>query len=91
MSAPARDTVAGRAYRDLQNKARRESRPTEELLSLYTLEGFLERLAVSARSADLVLKGGVLLAAYDLRRPTRDVDLQAPAMANDARPRSWRL
>jgi hypothetical protein len=84
VSVPARDTVAGRAYRDLQNKARRESRPTEELLSLYTLEGFLDRLAVSARSRDLVLKGGVLLAAYDLRRPTRDVDLQAPAMANDA-------
>jgi len=84
VSAPARDTVAGRAYRDLQNKARRESRPTDELLSLYTLEGFLDRLAVSARSRDFVLKGGVLLAAYDLRRPTRDVDLQVSAMANDA-------
>jgi Nucleotidyl transferase AbiEii toxin, Type IV TA system len=84
VSVPARDTVAGRAYRDLQNKARRESRPTEELLSLYTLEGFLDRLVVSARSREFVLKGGVLLAAYDLRRPTRDVDLQASAMANDA-------
>jgi len=84
VSAPARDTVAGRAYRDLQNKARRESRPTDELLSLYTLEGFLDRLAVSARSRDFVLKGGVLLAANDLRRPTRDVDLQVSAMANDA-------
>jgi hypothetical protein len=31
----------------------------------------------------LVLKGGVLLAAYDLRRPTADVDLAATALPND--------
>jgi Nucleotidyl transferase AbiEii toxin, Type IV TA system len=30
-----------------------------------------------------VLKGGVLLAAYDARRPTRDVDIQARAIAGD--------
>jgi hypothetical protein len=29
------------------------------------------------------LKGGVLLAAYDARRPTRDVDIQARAIAGD--------
>jgi hypothetical protein len=41
VSGPTRDTPAGRAYRDLQNKARRERRPTDELLALYALEGFL--------------------------------------------------
>ena len=31
-----------------------------------------------------MLKGGVLLAAYDTRRPTRDIDLQATQLAGDA-------
>ena len=83
MTNPSRDTAAGRAYRDLQNKARREGRPTDEMLSLYALEGFLDRLSGSRRASDLVLKGGVLLAAFGTRRPTRDVDLQAQDLAND--------
>jgi hypothetical protein len=80
---PTRATVDGRAYLDLQNKARREGRPTDELLALYALEGFLARLAGSGHGERLVLKGGVLLAAFDARRPTRDVDLQASAVSND--------
>lgn len=37
-----------------------------------------------ARSRDaFVLKGGVLLAAFDVRRPTRDVDLLALELQND--------
>lgn len=31
-----------------------------------------------------MLKGGVLLAAFAVRRPTRDIDLQATGLANDA-------
>jgi hypothetical protein len=74
---PSRATSAGRAYLDLQNLARRQRRPTDELHQIYALEGFLARLAVSPHADKLVLKGGVLLAAYDTRRPTRDIDLQA--------------
>lgn len=70
-------SVDGRAYLDLQNLARRQHRPTDELHQLYALEGFLARLAGSPHAASLVLKGGVLLAAYDARRPTRDIDMQA--------------
>ncbi len=80
---PTRETVAGRAYLDLQNMARRDGRPTDELLSLYVLEGFLARLSASGHTQHLVLKGGVLLAAFDARRPTRDVDLQALDLSND--------
>jgi len=80
---PTRATVAGRAYLDLQNLARRQRRPTDELHQLYALEGFLARLAASAHSDRLILKGGVLLAAYDTRRPTRDVDLQGQQVSND--------
>lgn len=80
---PTRSTVGGRAYLDLQNLARRVRRPTDELHQIYALEGFLDRLAGSPHAAKLVLKGGLLLAAYDARRPTRDVDLQGRWMSND--------
>ncbi len=80
---PTRATTAGRAYLDLQNLARRQRRPTDELQQLYALEGFLARLTSSAYAGALVLKGGVLLAAYDARRPTRDIDVQAPGMAGE--------
>ena len=80
---PTRETVEGRAYLDLQNQARRDKRPTDELLTLYALEGFLARLDSSPQANLLVLKGGVLLAAFAARRPTRDVDLHAHHVNND--------
>lgn len=80
---PTRDTTAGRAYLDLQNLARRQQRPTDELHQLYALEGFLTRLTTSPYAENFVLKGGVLLAAFDSRRPTRDVDLSADCLPGD--------
>ncbi|MBU7597966.1 nucleotidyl transferase AbiEii/AbiGii toxin family protein [Streptomyces sp. P38-E01] len=74
---PTRATEAGRVYLDLQNLARRTGRPTDELHQLYVLECFLDRLVRSPYADRFVLKGGVLLAAYEMRRPTRDVDLRA--------------
>jgi hypothetical protein len=62
--------------------ARRDRRPFDELLTLYTLEGFLTRLAGSAHSTPLVLEGGPLLAAYDTRRPTRDADFSGRQLTN---------
>ncbi len=50
---------------------------------LYGLEGFLRRLAASDDRNSFILKGGVLLAAFDVRRPTRDADLLALDLAND--------
>ena len=47
----------------------REGRPTQEMFQLYVLEGFLARLAISEVRDRFVLKGGVLLAAFDSRRP----------------------
>jgi hypothetical protein len=83
MSPVRRDSTAGRAYLDLQALARRTGRPTQELLVLYVLERFLYRLARSAYRDRLVLKGGMLLACLDSRRPTADIDLLAQAVAND--------
>lgn len=71
-------------YRKLQRLAREQGRPTDEYLQLYTLEGFLARLAQSVHRDTFVLKGGVLLAAYDVRRPTRDIDIQAEDLDNAA-------
>jgi hypothetical protein len=83
VSTPTRATEDGRAYLDLRKKAAADSRPFEELLQLYVLEGYLARLATSKRAAQFVLKGGVLLAAFGERRPTRDIDLHAEALDND--------
>lgn len=80
---PTRATVAGRAYLDLQNLARRTNRPTDELHQIYALEGFLARLVESPYADRLILKGGVLLAALDVRRPTRDVDFHGQHLSND--------
>lgn len=82
--APTRDTPAGRAYNDLRNLARRADRDPAEYFTIYALEGFLARLAASRYAEDLVLKGGVLMAAFAARRPTRDIDLAASDSTNDA-------
>lgn len=87
MSDPTRANMAGRAYLGLRARARAEGRATDELLVLYVLERFLYRVSVSEHRDRLVLKGGMLLAALDQRRPTRDVDLLALGAANDRRRR----
>jgi hypothetical protein len=83
VSRVTRGTPSGDAYLDLQNEARRAHRQTQELLQLYVLEGFLARLAASAIRERFVLKGGVLLAAFGSRRPTKDVDLAGRDLADD--------
>jgi len=70
--SPARDTAGGRAFLDLQALARANGRPVQELLQLFVLEAFLDRLAHSPYRVQLVLKGVVLLAAFGERRPTGD-------------------
>ena len=82
-SRPVRTHPDGRAYSDLRGQARRQGRPTQELLPLYVLERFPARLAASPYAGDFVLKGGMLLAALSARRPTVDVDLLAERLAND--------
>ncbi len=47
------------------------------------MESFLRRLVRSPHEERFVLKGGVLMAAFDLRRATRDVDLLALRIDDD--------
>lgn len=83
MTRVTRQTEAGRAYLDLQNRARRERRNTQELMTLYVVERWLARLSRSAYAEQFVLKGGMLLATFGARRPTADADALARDMAND--------
>lgn len=78
MRRPSHGTPAGDAYLALRRLAREQGRGTDELLVLYVLERFLYRLSRSEHRDRLVLKGGMLLAALDQRRPT-----------NAARPATW--
>ena len=78
------DSIARERYLSIQRLARDLGRPTDELLTLYVMEGFIARAAESAYSEQLVLKGGMLISAFTERRPTRDIDLQALRIPNDA-------
>lgn len=77
-------SIAEQRYRDIQGQASKTNRNTQELLILYVLEGFLSRVAESDRREMLILKGGVILAAFDARRPTRDVDFSGINIHIDA-------
>jgi hypothetical protein len=83
MSRPTRASEAGRAYLDLQNRARAERRGTQQFLTLYVVERWLARLSASPHADKFVIKGGMLLAAYEARRPTADLDALARSIAND--------
>jgi hypothetical protein len=71
------------AYLELQKLARAQGRNTQELFELYIHERFLARLAESRFAEQFVLKGGMLLAVLDVRRPTRDADMLARGVASD--------
>jgi hypothetical protein len=61
----------------LLNRARAEGRPFQELLQYFAMERFLYRLAKSAFADLFVLKGALLLTAWNapVTRPTMDIDL----------------
>ncbi len=80
---PSHASASGHAYLQLRELAKRTGRQTDELLKFYALEGFLQRLARSPHVEEYVLKGGLLLAAFAARRPTRDIDLQGRNTPND--------
>lgn len=71
------------AYAALQRLAREQGRTSQQLFELYVHERFLARLASSSLSQRFVLKGGMLLALLDVRRPTRDADLLARGLVNE--------
>ncbi len=84
MSPLQHGTPAGDAALAIQKLARQTGGDVQELMTLYALESLLARIAASDHRDDFVLKGGVLLAAFAARRPTKDIDLLATRLHNDA-------
>lgn len=80
---PEHGTPAGDAVLALRKLARQTGGDVQELMTLYALEGLLARIAASEYRDDFVLKGGVLLAAFAARRPTKDIDLRATRLTDD--------
>jgi hypothetical protein len=72
-------------FREIQNLARTEARlsgkptPTAAYVIRHGLESFLARLAQTEHAEDFILKGGILIGVYGVRRPTKDVDAEAVA------------
>lgn len=78
------DQAAKAAFKALQATARREDGGnTQPLLVVYAVEAFLRRLAASEHAERMVLKGGMLLAANNIRRLTRDADLSTHGVNGD--------
>lgn len=75
MPEPSRATTSGAVFQDIRKLARAQGRSTDELLVFYVLEAFFRRLSSSPHASRFLLKGGLLLATLDARRPTRDGDL----------------
>jgi len=71
-----RDLAASVRQR-LLNRAHAEKRPFQELLQYYAMERFLYRLAQSRHADKFILKGALLLTAWQapLSRSTMDIDL----------------
>jgi len=69
--------IAASVRQRLLNRARVDKRPFNELLQYYAMERFLYRLSKSFFSDNFILKGALLLRAWDAPefRPTMDIDM----------------
>jgi hypothetical protein len=76
-------TTGDDVFRQIQRKARADGAksgtpvPTAAYLTRHGLESFLDRLTRTPHADDFILKGGILLAVYGVRRPTKDIDAEA--------------
>lgn len=78
------EEAAGDAFRALQAKARAEyGGNTQSLLVVYAVESFLRRLSMSGYAHQMVLKGGMLMAASNIRQVTKDADLSTHGIPSD--------
>lgn len=80
---PQHGSPAGDAIIEIRKLSRRTGANVQQLMMLYALEGLLTRIALSEYHEDFVLKGGVLLAAFAVRRPTKDIDVQATRLGDN--------
>lgn len=69
--------ISASIHQRLLNNARQTRRPFAEVLQYFTIERFLYRLSKSPYAGKFVLKGALMLSAWEpgLPRPTKDIDL----------------
>ncbi|HKL18693.1 MAG TPA: nucleotidyl transferase AbiEii/AbiGii toxin family protein [Halalkalibaculum sp.] len=69
--------VSASVHQRLLNKARKSSRPFNELLQHYAIERFLYRLSMSPYADQFFLKGALMFSVWrgQWTRPTMDIDL----------------
>ncbi len=77
MKKPGTKNIGASVRQRLLNKARETGRPFSELLQYFAMERFLYRLSKSEYAEKFVLKGALMLTAWNapLLRPTMDIDL----------------
>ena len=77
MTKPGTKNVGASVRQRHLNKARETGRPFSELLQYFAMERFLYRLSKSEHADKFVLKGALMLTAWNapLLRPTMDIDL----------------
>jgi hypothetical protein len=75
MSTPT--NIAASVRQRLLNRSREDNRSFNELLQYYSMERFLYRLSVSAYESHYILKGALMLRAWNSPefRPTMDIDM----------------
>jgi hypothetical protein len=76
--------LAASVRQRLLNRSKSEGRPFQELLQYYAMERFLYRLAISPHGDRFILKGALILVAWQApqSRPTVDIDLEG-RLSND--------
>jgi predicted nucleotidyltransferase component of viral defense system len=69
--------IAASVRQRLLNRSREDNRPFNELLQYYAMERFLYRLSVSKYEPHYILKGALMLRAWNSPefRPTMDIDM----------------
>jgi len=77
MKKPGTKNIGASVRQRLLNRARETGRPFSELLQYFAMERFLYRLSKSEYADKFVLKGALMLTAWNapLLRPTMDIDL----------------
>jgi hypothetical protein len=77
VTVPVVKNIGASVRQRLLNDAKNRGRPFAEVLQYYAMERFLYRLSVSPHSGNFLLKGALLLTAWQapISRPTMDIDL----------------
>ena len=86
MSAQLPANVAASVRQRLLNRAKNDHRPFNELLQYFAMERFLYRLSRSPHAKRFILKGALMLRAWNTpqSRPTMDIDVLGKTLNEDA-------